>query len=118
MLERKEDVITDPTAGVPPFALLGTVAFILCLVLAVVWIILPFSIIGTKPILRELLAEQIKATVALEHLARSLEEHRKLLAALSKQPPAGLDYSKRCSNLRTFKHCLVLSDQGCTMNNF
>lgn len=77
--------MTDPTAGVPLFAFLGPVAFILCLVLAVVWIILPFAIFGTKPILRELLAEQKKATAALEHLARSSDEQRKLLAAITER---------------------------------
>lgn len=63
-------------------ALLMTGLFILGVILAVAWIILPFAIVGTKPILRELLAEQKKATAALEHLARSSDEQRKSLAAL------------------------------------
>lgn len=44
------------TGTVP--ALLYVAIAIFILVLAVCWIVLPFAIIGTKPLLRELLAEQ------------------------------------------------------------
>lgn len=36
------------------------VVVVLALILVVCWIILPFAIIGTKPLLRQLLAEQRK----------------------------------------------------------
>jgi len=39
---------------------------LLALVLAVCWIILPFALIGTKPLLRELIAEQKKTNKLLE----------------------------------------------------
>jgi uncharacterized protein YoxC len=35
------------------------------LILAVAWIILPFALIGTKPLLRELIAEQRKTNAML-----------------------------------------------------
>lgn len=46
------------------FLILGGV--VVGLVLIVVWIILPFAIIGTKPILREILAEQKRTNELLE----------------------------------------------------
>lgn len=38
-----------------------TIGFILLLILAVAWIILPFAMLGTKPLLRELI-KQTKET--------------------------------------------------------
>ena len=52
------------------------VLFVLALVLLVCWIVLPFAIIGTKPLLRELLAEQKRTN---QHLAN--------LSMLLMQPP-------------------------------
>jgi uncharacterized protein YoxC len=37
-----------------------------CILVAIAWIILPFALIGTKPILRELLAEVKKTNTLLE----------------------------------------------------
>ena len=41
-------------------------AFIFLLVLAICWIILPFALIGTKPLLRQLLAEMRRNNALLE----------------------------------------------------
>jgi heme exporter protein D len=38
----------------------------ICILVAIAWIILPFALIGTKPILRELLAEAKKTNALLE----------------------------------------------------
>jgi len=50
--------------------LTGLALIVLGLILAVAWIILPFALIGTKPLLRELIAEvrllrQVQARQAL-----------------------------------------------------
>jgi hypothetical protein len=44
------------------------------LVLAVCWIILPFALIGTKPILREILREQRRTNELLEARLPSLRK--------------------------------------------
>lgn len=41
------------------------VLFLLFVVLVICWIILPFAIIGTKPLLRQLLAEQVETNQLL-----------------------------------------------------
>ena len=49
---------------------LGVVAVLLIglfgIILAIAWIVLPFALIGTKPILRELLAEAKKTNALLD----------------------------------------------------
>jgi hypothetical protein len=42
------------------------VAVILGIVLIIAWIVLPFAIIGTKPLLRELIAEAQKTNALLQ----------------------------------------------------
>jgi hypothetical protein len=42
---------------------------ILGLILAIAWIILPFALIGTKPLLRRILDEQIRMNALLASLA-------------------------------------------------
>jgi uncharacterized membrane protein len=42
---------------------------IFAIILAIAWIIMPFAIIGTKPILRDLLAEQKRTNRLLEEAA-------------------------------------------------
>lgn len=44
------------------------------LVLLVCWIVLPFALIGTKPILRELVREQRRTNALLEAAARDRAE--------------------------------------------
>jgi uncharacterized protein YoxC len=41
------------------------ILFIFGLILAIAWIILPFALIGTKPLLRELLKEQRRTNALL-----------------------------------------------------
>ena len=49
---------------------LGTVfwlvLYVFGLILAIAWIILPFALIGTKPLLRQLIAEVQRTNVLLE----------------------------------------------------
>jgi hypothetical protein len=54
-------------------ATLGTIYLIIILLLVVLvicWIILPVAIIGTKPLLRQLLAESRRTNALLEELRR------------------------------------------------
>ena len=41
-------------------------AWILGIIVAICWIVLPFAIIGTKPLLRALIAEQQRTNALLE----------------------------------------------------
>jgi hypothetical protein len=47
-----------------PLFALAIVVF--CVVLAIAWIILPFALIGTKPLLRELIDETRRTNALLE----------------------------------------------------
>jgi hypothetical protein len=46
--------------------LVGLAIGIFFLILAIAWIILPFALIGTKPLLRELIAETRRTNALLE----------------------------------------------------
>jgi hypothetical protein len=46
-------------------AVIYLVGMVLALVLSIVWIILPFAIFGTKPLLRELIAEVRQLRIVL-----------------------------------------------------
>ena len=48
------------------FGVLWLVAFVFGVILAVCWIILPFALIGTKPLLRQLIAEMKRTNELLE----------------------------------------------------
>ena len=47
------------------FAIFYLIAVLFAIVLAVCWIVLPFALIGTKPILRQILAETQKTNALL-----------------------------------------------------
>jgi hypothetical protein len=52
-----------------PFAaggLLALALYLLALILAIAWIVLPFALIGVKPLLRELIAETRRTNAMLE----------------------------------------------------
>lgn len=50
------------------YGLLMVAASIFAVVLLICWIVLPFAIIGTKPLLRELIAEIRKTNALLQQL--------------------------------------------------
>jgi hypothetical protein len=54
----------DPIGAVNFFGLLAICVF--GVVLAIAWIVLPFAMIGTKPLLRELIAEMRRTNALLE----------------------------------------------------
>lgn len=54
--------------GLPAFLVLILLVF--ALVLAVCWIVLPFALIGTKPLLRELISLQQRTNSLLEQAER------------------------------------------------
>jgi hypothetical protein len=45
---------------------LGAIFWIAIVLVAVLWIVLPFAVFGTKPLLRELIAEQKRTSHLLE----------------------------------------------------
>ncbi len=49
---------------------LVVVAWVFLIILAILWICMPFAIFGTKPLLRQLLAEQKKTNKLLEEAAK------------------------------------------------
>ena len=56
----------------------GAIIFVwlLALVLAIVWTILPFAIFGTKPLLRQLLAEQKETNRLLRAIGTDARERQ------------------------------------------
>ena len=48
------------------FGTLYLIVFIFGVVLAICWIVLPFALIGTKPLLRQLIAETQRTNALLE----------------------------------------------------
>jgi hypothetical protein len=54
--------------GMSPILILALL--VLAIMLIVAWIVLPFAVIGTKPLLRRLLVEAERANELLEGLAR------------------------------------------------
>jgi hypothetical protein len=54
-IHRKEETVLDGV--VAAYGVVFLIVGIFLLVLAVCWIILPFALIGTKPLLRQLIAE-------------------------------------------------------------
>jgi hypothetical protein len=56
--------MTTLLAMLPPWAI--TALFLLTILWAIAWIILPFAIIGTKPILRRILEAQRETNRLLE----------------------------------------------------
>jgi threonine/homoserine/homoserine lactone efflux protein len=48
-----------------------SILWLLGFVLVVVWVVLPFAILGTKPLLRELLQEQRRTNELLKRIARN-----------------------------------------------
>ena len=60
------------------------IAWLFLIVLGILWIAMPFAIFGTKPILRELLAEQKKTNKLLQDQAdraKAIREKAELLSA-------------------------------------
>ena len=53
--------------------LLYSVAMFLCVILIICWIILPFALIGTKPLLAKLLEQQHRTNTLLERIAAQAE---------------------------------------------
>jgi hypothetical protein len=49
--------------------LVGFALVIFGLILAIAWIVLPFALIGTKPLLRRILDEQVRMNALLASLA-------------------------------------------------
>ena len=63
----------DPSAasGLAAFGLVGT---LFLLVLAVLWICVPFAVFGIKPLLRDLIAEQRKTQELLSAIGRQIRD--------------------------------------------
>ena len=60
----------DPSAasGLAAFGLVGTLFFVL---LAILWLLVPFAIFGIKPLLRELITEQRKTQALLAEIGKN-----------------------------------------------
>jgi hypothetical protein len=57
------DAVTGAGVGI------GMVMWLILLVIGILWICMPFAIFGTKPLLRELLAEQRRTNQLLVEVA-------------------------------------------------
>lgn len=63
----------------------GVFAWLFLLVLAILWMCMPFAIFGTKPILRELLAEQKKTNKLLQEQSDRAKAIRDAAQALPRK---------------------------------
>jgi hypothetical protein len=61
------------SSGLAAFGIIGTLFFLL---LAILWIVIPFAIFGIKPLLRELIAEQRKANALLMEIGKNTIPHQ------------------------------------------
>ena len=68
-------------------AILVLVAVVLGVVLIVCWIVLPFAVVGTKPLVRQLIREQQMTNGLLEAQARAFEAFAARYASAQRQPP-------------------------------
>jgi len=58
------------------FAAFSGVMLLVGIVLTILWLLVPFAIFGIKPLLRQVLAEQRRATAAMELLAEQIHTAR------------------------------------------
>src|SRR5262245_15452012 len=75
----------EMTAGL---SLLAVIAFLI--VLTILWIVLPFALFGTKPLLRELIAETKKTNAYLAALRTESNVHLEALSGASPPKPTML----------------------------
>jgi len=68
-------------------AILVLVAIVVGVALIVCWIVLPFAVIGTKPLIRELIREQQMANKLVEAQTRAFEVFAARYASGIPQPP-------------------------------
>jgi predicted PurR-regulated permease PerM len=76
------------TGGASIVAILALVAIVLGVVLIVCWIVLPFAVIGTKPLVRELIREQQTTNKLIETQMRAFDAFAARYAPTQPQPPA------------------------------
>jgi predicted PurR-regulated permease PerM len=68
-------------------AILALVAIVLGVVLIVCWIVLPFAVLGTKPLVRELIREQQMANKLIEAQTRAIDAFAARYVATQPRPP-------------------------------
>ena len=76
----------DSAAG--GIAALGGIFMMFSVILAILWILVPFAIFGIKPLLRDLIAEQRKTYAALATISQQIHT-ASLLVAPASTPAAG-----------------------------
>ena len=68
-------------------AVLALVAIVLGVVLIVCWIVLPFAVVGTKPLMRELIREQQMTNKLIEAQTRAFDAFATRCVSTPPQPP-------------------------------
>lgn len=76
----------DSAAG--GIAALGGIFMIFSVILAILWILVPFAIFGIKPLLRDLIAEQRKTYAALATISQQIHTASLLVAPAATATPA------------------------------
>lgn len=69
-------------------AALGGIFMIFSVILAILWILVPFAIFGIKPLLRDLLAEQRKTYAALATISQQIHTASLLVVPAASALPA------------------------------
>lgn len=75
----------DSAAG--GIAALGGIFMIFSVILAILWILVPFAIFGIKPLLRDLIAEQRKTYAALATISQQIHTASLLVAPAAVNSP-------------------------------
>ena len=79
------------SGGASIVMVLALVAILLCVMLVVCWIVLPFAVIGMKPLVREVIREQQATNKLIEAQGRALDAlaaHYEPMRSLPPLPPA------------------------------
>ena len=79
----------DSTAS--GLAALGTIAMLFSVILAILWILVPFAIFGIKPLLRDLIREQQKTYAALATVSQQIHTASLLVAPPVSPPTTALE---------------------------
>jgi predicted PurR-regulated permease PerM len=75
------------SSGASIVAILALVAIVLGVLLIVCWIVLPFAVIGTKPLVRELIREQQMTNKLIEAQTRAFDAFAARYVSTQPRPP-------------------------------
>lgn len=76
------------SAGASIVMVLALVAIVLCVTLVICWIVVPFAVVGLKPLVRELIREQQATNKLIEAQIRAFDALAARFESSRPLPPA------------------------------